>query len=551
MAVWIKLDKVWPSLRGLLISYHHHRFPLAWSDPRAWDEKWAKFLAEFAARLGVALLPTAPTFFLEACNLRCLTSKFSTHTPEQRHDLIQHTRSLRKSLCSIQMNMTRVAAPYFVGKERLRRRWMEATPETRGDLILSGLVNTCSAYPALHDARYYCAKEMDVESHRRDGRLFLDLLQEMMVQNPTDSDPDSPTYISHPAWDAMAADQEAWTSTDKQFALTFILAERNMLIGFVVLFALCSFLERPIPQLTLSKATHKPPKRVKAGVNPPLKAALRMLYGEEATKGFTQAARESNQGYCIQEQEMYAKDKQLCHSCRQPNDATTKYPRCKRCWDTVQREVLYCSSDCQKVDWKAGHKKECGRWLQFEDFTPSTPEQHSSHIGPPLHGFKRSGALIWQVSELNRLSPQYDYIVFLEYDCIYVSFPLPPIRAAFCACRDKALTTGDCCAVAMLAQFLLRVFVYKNDPSPQTIGVNPAAMHMMKQIMDEYELPEIVIAVNEMEQRMYTDGGRRPPLIVEAGISAAQWGAMASICVSYHPVFILERQLARVCTVNE
>ncbi|KAJ7633246.1 hypothetical protein FB45DRAFT_1027342 [Roridomyces roridus] len=475
---------------------------LASSDPRAWDEKWAKLLAEYALKMPIG----TPIFFFEAWNLQCMTSKFSTHTPEQRHHLIQHIRGIRKILAGTQLDMTRCAAPFFVGQE-LQRRWMSATPAKRGDLILAALVSTCSVYPALHDARHYCAKEMDVESHRQDGRLFLDLFQEMMVQNPTDNDPESPTYIAHPAWDAMAADQKAWTSTDKQFALTFILAERNMLIGFVVFFTLCSFLELPTPQLHSSKATHKPLKRIKDDSVD--QATLRKLYGEEAAKGITKATRETNKGYCIQEKEMYATAKQVCHSCQQPNDTTTKYPRCKRCWDTVQREVF----DCQKVDWKAGHKKECGRWLQFEDLPLSTPEQHSSgsRIGPPLHGFKRSGALICQVSALNTLSSEKEYHIFLENDCVlYVSFPDPSIRAAFRACRDKALMTGDRRAVAMLAHFLR--FIYCNDPQPQGIRVDQAAI--MKQIMDEYEFPELVVAVNEMEQQMYRDAARRPYVLL-------------------------------------
>ncbi|KAJ7633233.1 hypothetical protein FB45DRAFT_1058178 [Roridomyces roridus] len=145
-------------------------------------------------------------------------------------------------------------------------------------------------------------------------------------------------------------------------------------------------------------------------------------------------------------------------------------------------------------------------------------------IGPPVSGFKRSGALLFQVSQLNQLSPDYDYIILLEYDRVYVSFSHPPIRAAFCACRNKAMTTGDRRAVGMLAHFFL--LMYYHDPRLQELGVKPGAM--LGQMLTEFEFPDILRAANEMEQRMYLDEGQRPPLILDGGVSAAEWNAIPS-----------------------
>ena len=40
-----------------------------------------------------------------------------------------------------------------------------------------------------------------------------------------------------------------------------------------------------------------------------------------------------------------------CNAC---DPTGTTFKRCKRC-----RMSLYCSSECQRVHWKAGHKEEC------------------------------------------------------------------------------------------------------------------------------------------------------------------------------------------------
>ncbi|KAJ7633227.1 hypothetical protein FB45DRAFT_1058174 [Roridomyces roridus] len=491
---------------------------LASSDPRAWDEKWQKYFAFIHA-----MLP--PTLSLEAFHFQTMCATASKHGPKQYDGLLRHTRSVRQALCEIQLEMTRDAAPYFVGQDSLQRRWMSATPERRGDLILAALVYTCCAYDILHQARYYCEKELDVESHRRDSRLFLKLLEEMMVQNPTATAPDTPIYISHPVWDALAAEQQV--TGHKELVLTSILADRNMLIGFVLCFTVRSLLDLPLPKIN-STGAHKPVKP-KSRVSRPMEDVLRGLYGDETAKGITKAARENEKADHIQRKEAHAKGKQVCQTCKEPNETEIRYPRCKQCWDEVGREVTYCSSKCQKVDWKAGHKKECGRLLHLEDLATSAPEQQSvtPQIGPPLPGFKRSGTLIFQVSELNRLSPEYDYIIFLEYERVYVSFQHPSIRAAFRACRDKAMATGDRHAVAMLGHFLCSF--HCDDPRLRMIGVKPGSM--MGQLLTEFDFPDIMDEVNKIERQMQSDGELRSPIILDAGVSAAEWKAMPSTWV--------------------
>jgi len=44
-----------------------------------------------------------------------------------------------------------------------------------------------------------------------------------------------------------------------------------------------------------------------------------------------------------------------CSCCGKTSDEK-KFPRCKRC-----KRVAYCSKECQKKHWKAGHKKDCVR----------------------------------------------------------------------------------------------------------------------------------------------------------------------------------------------
>lgn len=44
----------------------------------------------------------------------------------------------------------------------------------------------------------------------------------------------------------------------------------------------------------------------------------------------------------------------MCSYCGAPESANIKHKRCSAC-----KQRLYCSTDCQKYDWKKGHNKEC------------------------------------------------------------------------------------------------------------------------------------------------------------------------------------------------
>ncbi|KAJ7633228.1 hypothetical protein FB45DRAFT_1058175 [Roridomyces roridus] len=471
---------------------------LALSDPLAWEERWEQVFA-----LDNASQPLiSPGVSTEESNVRFRAALPHMQDPKQQDTELDAIRLTRKTLCHTQAEIRAL-----VGDD-VEQRWMSATLAKRGKIILAGLGWACTA---------------------TNGRLFLDLLEEMMVQNPTAGSPNMPTYISNPVWDAIVAQQASNATIPAKTALKSHLADRNMLIGFVVHFELCSILDLPALGIYSMKSAFKPRKPTSQDMTSG-QDTLRTALEEEMVKTQERIARQIGKELYAQEREQYARGKRECQTCKKINDTTIKYPRCKRCWDTMKREVLYCSpfvastSECQKVDWKAGHKKECGKWLQLEDLTCSTPEPQAPRVGPPVSGSKRSVGLRFQIAALNRHSLDYEYIITIPNGYAYFAFPHPPIGAAFRACRDKALTTGDRRAVAMLAHFFFSVCT--NDPRPQRIGVDLAAM--IAQIQDEFQFPEILLAVKEMEQRMSLDAGGRPPLIAEAGVSVAQWQAIPS-----------------------
>jgi hypothetical protein len=237
-----------------------------------------------------------------------------------------------------------------------------------------------------------------------------------------------------------------------------------------------------------------------------------------------------------------SKRKQHCsyNGCFSVNDGDNKFSRCKKCWEVMHREVLYCSacvnplfsyrfrcltfahSQCQKADWTLHHKAICGKPLNFDAVSkrvpdpppkapsppavPSPPAPSSPVIGPPVGGYTRPPSLMYQIAKLNE-RPKIDYVITASADDpIFIDFPDPEAQSLFRKCREKAMATGDRQSVAVMAHFLC--WMTMEDPNFISKGATSTAI--VDQLKKEYKFDELHLAVNEMQRRQSLDPWRRP-----------------------------------------
>ncbi|KAJ7457888.1 hypothetical protein FB451DRAFT_590208 [Mycena latifolia] len=333
-------------------------------------------------------------------------------------------QSLLGHLCSVQEWLTTDVLLYFT-RDGLETKWMNASSDLRGKHILIGASNACSIAKNLHDARVHCGRELRLAHLRQGGRAMLDLLDAVIVKGPLKV-PGKPRYVPHPGWDALTEAQQRSTPTDSEkLALANILVLRTRLICHILHFTLRSFVGETLPEIKVTKhRTMKPTEMFPGQASD--KAFMERTLGRAAAKAATKDNKDAWK-------ERQSKRKERCSyvGCGKANDDNaTKYPRCKKCWETMQREVLYCSVECQKADWKPNHKAICGKPLNFDAVAnpvlarpPSSLA--SSVIGPPVEGYKRSPALNRQITALSEV-PKLDYIVKgSSNNTISIDFPDP------------------------------------------------------------------------------------------------------------------------------
>jgi hypothetical protein len=68
--------------------------------------------------------------------------------------------------------------------------------------VLLALSRTCSAANNLHEARKYCATELNLAYLTENGRNFIDLLK-VIIPEDLSAPPSSLSYFSHPDWDTL------------------------------------------------------------------------------------------------------------------------------------------------------------------------------------------------------------------------------------------------------------------------------------------------------------------------------------------------------------
>ncbi|KAJ7765075.1 hypothetical protein DFH07DRAFT_955909 [Mycena maculata] len=461
-------------------------------DPQKWDKEWDTVIKyQF-------LSAQAPAFCFD-----CMLTEHQYGPADVDRALAGYQNQLA-STCAVQRNLTEDALGYFTSRN-LEATWMRAGGDVRGEHILRGMATVCNKARNLNQARCY-TPELRLARLRLDGKVFLDLLKSAMLDDASFI-PSTPKYISHPHWDAFEVAQRPRNDTDaKKIALAEVLLLRTKLICHVLQFTLRSFFELELPGFSVVKEH----KSIQGRKTDPLesfhKAKLEAALGPEAARAHRQGEKQGAKerisqrvGHCS-----YI-------GCRntEPTDGSVKFSRCKRCFETLERHVPYCSSTCQRADWKLRHKAVCGKPMDFD--TVSAPIVHpvSAHnadtrIGPPTNGFKRTTALIAQVTKLNR-DPRADYFLYKRGgDAFIVDYASRTDgENIFRAQREVAMTTGDRETVAMLAHYLCWTLIER--PAP---GLTPTMI--VAQLAREFEFEGLRGAVLDMQERQNADPFRRP-----------------------------------------
>ncbi|KAF8176860.1 hypothetical protein K438DRAFT_1939216 [Mycena galopus ATCC 62051] len=483
-------------------------------DPAKWNSDWEN-LTNRLQHISPAQFVQTAAFLLGA------------ETDGMDASLLEY-QGLLGSLAGVQLSLTKEVTCDL--GENMETDWMNASPALREKHILIGLSNACSIARNLHDARIHCGRDFRLSRLRGDGRIVFDWLKAVMI--PQDPEKalellNKPRYVPDAAWDALTDLQQRSAPNDSEkLALGNILVLRTKLICLFLQSTLRSFVGKDA-KLDIWVVKNK--KKIVSSFPSQAvdRSAMEQILGPAGAKA---AAKEGKAAW----KERQSARRECCSyvGCGKPNNGTEKYPRCKRCWEGMQREVLYCSTECQKADWKSNHKAICGKSVSFDavskpklthdrkpDKMPHIPS--ALVIGPPTGSYKRSSALVAQINWLNKF-PKVDYILTGSSPECFMDFPDPAAQTLFRKCREKAMNTGDRQSIAIMAHFLCWMAIdHKN-----TIENGATPDVIVGQLQKEYLFDELHLAVTEMQQRQNRDPLKRPVLL--SGMSPENWMKFSS-----------------------
>lgn len=241
-----------------------------------------------------------------------------------------------------------------LGEEDFENTWMATDVSTRKEHALRALANACSLANNLNTSRVNCADVLRVNHLGQDGRVLLDLLK-AITPDDLSTPPKEPHYIPARPWDALKAQQERSSRTTEleKYALQDLLLLRTKLICEYLTSILCfalahksgvdlvaegmidSFFGRKLPSVTVQKQ-HDPRTKVERTEDMKrLTSQMKALYGRQ--EGLARV-REDTEAF----QDRKALRGRECTHCRKHEKEDEKFQRCKKCWDNLQREVMYC-----------------------------------------------------------------------------------------------------------------------------------------------------------------------------------------------------------------
>ncbi|KAJ7618022.1 hypothetical protein FB45DRAFT_933138 [Roridomyces roridus] len=329
------------------------------SNPEKWNKDWETVLQ------GRGMTPQF-----------CFECMISENRATLDQTLAEYSTNL-SGTCHVQHTLTLEAKRYL--DNDLEARWLAATPEVRRKHLLAALAGVCSKSSNLNRTRSLCVRELRLESLASDGRIFIDLLRYAMLDDASVI-PRAPKYIVDPDWDDFAAKQGPKNSTDlEKVSLAEILMLRTKLICYVLDHTIRLFFDLEPYPITINKS-----KKVKDPLRPMYDAFHETIFGSEAAKARNKLHVKSTKerlSLCV------ARCSSLGCDNVQPDDGSASFRSCERCYTQIQRQVFYCSRECQRADWELRHRAICGKLLSFDDVATLPDDPFNQYLRCFRHEF--------------------------------------------------------------------------------------------------------------------------------------------------------------------
>ncbi|KAJ7596365.1 hypothetical protein C8J56DRAFT_286907 [Mycena floridula] len=337
--------------------------------PEIWNTQWEEL---YARRV-------FPPEFIYQHELREVSRQPAGRDPHYEYS------ELLKNTCGVRYDLGYRFVVF--DDENFEKRWTGASVEVRRKHALIALSEACAIARYLNDARASCAGELTLANLSENGQVVVNMIKAMMPDDLSQV-PDTPYFFPNKAWDAFEAKQKKSQPNEVQrISLARILALRTKLIYHVLFYIFMSFLGKELPKVHVRK--HRTPKDVPKHAEPDqLQKKL-----QEAMLGRDGAKQQRKEDKIAWKDRMQQR-RIGCSlpGCNNYEPEGQKFMRCGKCWKEVQRDVTYCSKECQVKDWKLRHKRICGKNMDLDTAVQNAAAApvltKTIQIGPPINGFK-------------------------------------------------------------------------------------------------------------------------------------------------------------------
>lgn len=368
----------------------------------------------------------------------------------------------RRVLCRSQEEFLRNIAGAFAELGFLHA-WRDLSQARREDIILAGIIRAFDTCMFMDLRRGWCPDSSLKHLAAQDGEVYIKILQDLL---PSDVGVPLMEPLSVPC---LVVDELFGLAKDAQADAEYrILAVqfntmRQECMTRILSSILFEFYACPLPtRHVVPKKPNMKTTRTLAALAPFVPEYIQYILEERAKLGGRAACEKILTRSCFS-----------CGAleCDLPPDRPLRgCPKCRK----VERKVTYCSTECQKADWKHGtpvpHKILCGKEWSYqhtlEYVARKKPDQVASAPWIPAaeEGFKRSPALLHQITFLKD-TPNVDYVLMnanrpeikLQVGCVYRE-----CKFSLLLYRNRAFRTGSRDAVVELLHMLC-MYLADND----------------------------------------------------------------------------------------